>query len=62
MMRKLCEALVISLVGKELAETWWNSANKAFDGKTPGEIYNSNPERVYNYLMRSADEIGRAHV
>ena len=51
-MRKRCEFLVIAMVGKELAEKWWNSPNKAFDGDTPEMMYSIDPSRVYAYLMK----------
>ena len=54
-MRKRCEVLVISMVGKELEERWWNGSNKAFDGKTPEEMYSVSPDKVYGYLMKSAE-------
>ena len=44
-------ALVIALVGKDLAEDWWNRPNRAFDMKTPAEIWLDDHMRVYNYLM-----------
>ena len=54
-MRARCEALVIAMVGKELAPKWWNSPNKAFGGDTPEQIYSVAPSAVYAYLMRSAE-------
>jgi hypothetical protein len=54
-LRARSEALVIALVGKNLALDWWASANKAFEGQTPLEQFDRNPERVYSYLMQSAD-------
>jgi len=50
-MRERSEALVIALVGKEMAPKWWDSKNKAFDLETPKVRFESNPEQVYNYLM-----------
>ena len=50
-MRERSEALVIALVGKEMAPKWWDSNNKAFDMETPKVRFESNPEQVYNYLM-----------
>lgn len=43
--------VVIALVGVELAPKWWDSPNKAFEGKTPNEIYEENPKKVKNYLL-----------
>ena len=50
-MRERSEALVIALVGKEAAPTWWNSKNKAFDMQTPSVTFEQDPKKVYNYLM-----------
>lgn len=50
--RARCEALVLGLVGsKELAKAWWTSANKAFDSATPEEVWQTDYETVYRYLM-----------
>mgnify|MGYP003350391481 CR=1 FL=1 len=44
----LSQILFCSLVGsKELAELWWKSPNKGFDGKKPEEFTN---EEVFKYL------------
>lgn len=49
------KALVVAMVGGELALKWWESANRAFEGKTPQEMWDENPSRVYTYLMSSHD-------
>ena len=49
------EVLVIALLGKTAAESWWTSANLAFKGYTPREHFETNPEQVYSYLMSHAD-------
>lgn len=48
MTKARCDALVIAMVGAELAEGWWNSPNRAFNGQTPME---TSLEVVYSYLM-----------
>jgi hypothetical protein len=53
-LRARSEALVIALVGKDLASQWWTSANRAFEGQTPNEQFDRNAERVYGYLMGNA--------
>lgn len=45
------DALVVALVGRDHSELWWNSANRAFDGKTPTEQWSVDYLHVYNYLM-----------
>lgn len=51
-LRARSEALVIALVGKKLAPSWWLGANLAFEGQAPNT---QNIERVYGYLMRMAE-------
>lgn len=53
-MKQRSVALVIAMVGKEAASLWWSSKNKAFDMKTPTEVWLEEPERVYLYLMGHA--------
>lgn len=54
-MRARCEALIVAMVGKELAPKWWNGPNRAFGGDTPEQIYSVAPSAVYAYLMKSAE-------
>lgn len=54
-LRARSQALVVALVGKNLAQSWWTSPNKAFEGQTPLEQFEKNPERVYSYLMNFAE-------
>lgn len=49
------QALVIALLGRQASESWWNSTNLAFEGQTPRLQFETNPERVYSYLMSHAD-------
>ena len=55
LLRKRCEALLLAMLGEELAEKWWTSSNKAFCGDTPEQKYSVAPNAVYAYLMRSAE-------
>lgn len=54
--RQRCDMLVVALVGKEMAPKWWQSENKAFDGKTPEVMFQKNPNAVYDYLMDYANK------
>ena len=47
-------ALVIALVRKDMSDGWWNSPNKAFDGRTPAGMWIEDYQRVYDYLMHHA--------
>lgn len=53
-LRNRCNILLTALLGKEHAESWWDSPNKRFDGETPRKVFDSEPNRVYNYLMEFA--------
>jgi len=48
-----------SMLGRsELVDAWWNSENKAFDGKTPDEVYQTGAEgrlSVYQYVLGCSD-------
>lgn len=48
------DRLVTSLFGgtESLAARWWNSPNKAFDAKTPLEVYETDPEKIQTYLLK----------
>jgi len=54
MFRVQCNQLVESLVGPDMIESWWNSPNKAFDGRTPEEQYTLGSDQVVYYLMHHA--------
>jgi hypothetical protein len=51
-MKQRSVALVIAMVGDALADTWWSSPNKAFDGMTPAGQWIKDHESVYTYLMQ----------
>lgn len=53
--RKRCEVLLIAMLGRKLAAEWWDRPNKAFDGLTPQTAYITDPDKVYQYLMRSSE-------
>lgn len=53
--RTTLNGMLYELLGRaELVDQWWNSSNKAFDGKTPVEIYWSSEEgrkQVADYIL-----------
>jgi hypothetical protein len=51
-----CHALLIAMIGKDAAPRWWSGQNKAFDMQTPEEVWKTEPEKVYNYLMEYASK------
>ena len=52
--KKRSDALVDAMVGKELSTRWWQSPNRAFDMKSPVDMWEEDYEQVYNYLMHHA--------
>ena len=50
--REKCVTMLASLFPDqpELQEKWWTNANKAFNGSSPLEILDQNPESVLKYL------------
>ncbi len=48
-------ALLVALCGKDLQKKWWDIPNKAFDMRTPSDIWKEDYMRVYNYLMRMSE-------
>lgn len=54
-MRKRSEALAIAMLGNELAEKWWSNPNRKFNGITPNQQWENDPDSVYSYLMSSAE-------
>jgi hypothetical protein len=46
--------ILFALLGsQELVNRWWESPNKAFDMKTPNEVWNSGEQqKVRDYLLR----------
>lgn len=55
LMRRRCEAMILSMVGAEMAPDWWNRKNYAFGGSTPNEMFEQDPERVYQYIIEHID-------
>ena len=52
--RNIANNLVASMVGPDMAESWWASANQAFDGLTPEAQWSKGSDAVVNYLMHHA--------
>lgn len=45
--------LLLAIFGnKEAAEQWWVTPNKYFKDMLPVEVFEINPEKVYNYLLK----------
>jgi hypothetical protein len=52
---RLCDAILKATLGRDtnLVSQWWQSPNKAFDGRTPFELWEDDKEYllVYRYLL-----------
>ena len=45
--------MLLKGLGKQsYVDLWWSTANKAFDDKTPNDVFSKNPDAVANYVMR----------
>lgn len=48
------DRMLFGLVGSyDMVDKWWESENKAFEMRTPMEVWNNDqdgPERVYRYV------------
>lgn len=49
-------ALDYLLGSSSLKEKWWNTKNKAFDLETPKKIYETDPSRVSEYIIKMLKE------
>ena len=53
--RNTLNEMLYDLMGRaELVEQWWESSNKAFDGKSPVDVYWSSEEgrqKVADYIL-----------
>jgi hypothetical protein len=49
--KQRCNVLLISLMGKDHADTWWSSHNSAFNMLTGNQQWEIDPESVYSYLL-----------
>jgi hypothetical protein len=44
--------LLLSVLGSaELVDQWWVSPNRAFDSRTPAEMFDIDTMRVVNYIL-----------
>jgi hypothetical protein len=49
----ICNKMLLSLLGSEtLIELWWLSPNKAFDGRTPENVFKEDPNSVIEYIYQ----------
>lgn len=46
-----CDMILEAIVGPNAIDFWWNSSNRAFDMKSPKEMFLEDQQRVYRYLL-----------
>jgi|LauGreDrversion4_2_1035121.scaffolds.fasta_scaffold2754690_1 hypothetical protein len=56
--RDIANNLVASMVGPDLVDAWWTTANRAFDRRTPETQWVMGSDQVVNYLMAHAFQGG----
>jgi hypothetical protein len=49
-MREHANQLLIGLIGRDNLNAWWKGANKAFDYKSPEEVWKTEPEKIIRLL------------
>lgn len=53
LVRDALNKMLLKGLGKQsYVDLWWSTSNKAFDNKTPNEVFSKNPDAVANYVMR----------
>ena len=55
-MRSVINKYLFAMLGStELVSRWWSSPNKAFQSKTPEEMYTTDPDKVLSYVLGASD-------
>lgn len=50
--KTIINRILLSLLGNEnLVDQWWNSPNRHWNQNTPFDIWISDPDSVYNYVL-----------
>jgi hypothetical protein len=51
--------ILFALLGNnDVVNLWWQSPNRAFDMKTPRDLWSTNPQKVSTYV---ADQLEHSH-
>lgn len=57
--RSRLDGLLFAALGDTvLVERWWNNPNRAFDLARPIDVFEQDPERVRDYIMRACGLTG----
>jgi len=53
-LKEKCDLLLEAMVSEDLVEKWWQSPNKHWDGRTPIEVFKTDEQSVFDYLLSYA--------
>lgn len=54
--RERLNGILFAIMGDEhLLEQWWNRPNVVFDQQTPLAMFEQNPERVRDWVLKAAN-------
>lgn len=51
LLKEKCDRILISLIGPNNIEKWWNSTNKGLNNRKPVEVWETDSNKVYRYLL-----------
>ena len=54
--KQRCQWLITAMLGEHWVDAWWSKSNKAFDNKSPADMWTEDYHRVYEYLMSVASK------
>jgi hypothetical protein len=54
-MKAQTHTLIVAMVGQKLAIDWWDRPNRAFNMKTPNEVWIKDRDFVYDYVVAHID-------
>lgn len=55
MTKQQANRMLLAILGDTSAvNRWWHSKNRALDNKTPDEMFETDPGRVYRYILSQA--------
>jgi len=54
--KKRLDGLLFAIMGDgTLVDRWWNSPNGFFEGQPPAQVLDQDPQRVCDYILKSAN-------
>ena len=55
--KECCDILLSPMMTGDLLQCWWNRKTSEFGGRTPLEVFDSDPEGMYNYLVSAIQKM-----